>query len=89
MKEKVIEDDWYKRFFSIGNDVGSGKIVDHSETTIHFEEVQHQMNFMFLLLQALTKSNQSTQAVAQKKIIVDQNSTLTRTLQNDLNSYNA
>jgi len=61
LNKSNIENDWYKRFFSFGNDIGSGKIIDPRESMMYFEDVQHQMNFMFLFLHVLSNSGPSTQ----------------------------
>ena len=50
-----IPNDWFKKFLSFGNNIGSGEIIDTREAIKDFDDMQHHMNFMFLLLHALSK----------------------------------
>ncbi|KAA2281245.1 MAG: hypothetical protein AB7V56_07805 [Candidatus Nitrosocosmicus sp.] len=61
MSKSNIENDWYKRFFSLGNNIGSGRVIDPRESNMYFEDIQHQMNFMFLFLHALSKAGTTAQ----------------------------
>lgn len=59
MNGAKIPNDWFKKFLSFGINIGSGEIIDTREAAKDFVDMQHQMNFMFLLLHALSKSTPS------------------------------
>lgn len=58
MNQNSIGHEWYQKFFNHGTNVGSGKVIDPRESTIYFEEIQNQLNIMFMLLHALSNPKQ-------------------------------
>lgn len=59
MSKNIISNDWFQRFFSYGNNIGSGRIIDPREAALYFEDIQNQMNFMFVLLHAISIPNKT------------------------------